>query len=861
MGFFRDGPASPRCRPLEGVGQAQAVLPDSFSPAMRAAWSGAPQGEGVSRGVPFRFAALPIETGTRETVAVGDSPAPWLIVAFVVDVAEQPRNECGVVPGYRGGVLFGQLAARIVLNAGGRQASVPIRRGREVGHWRYSDTFTTRPTEAHAHVSFRRESALPPDLVEMRAFSFARMGGLQWDPDNQSTPWVTWLFALPNPWPGAPLDNIEIEADEPLLLQGITLAECSENPLRWRERRKTTVAVPAGSLASLARLSEVDPMQPVPADAWQELRSWEALAIDLGEIASIAPVLEYDDAHWDDLSGPARPRIRPDRLLIEYSAHADARLYWPDGTSVDLRSIEDGSSPRCEPVAPAHRRVRVRVVDASNGLPVAARLHVHGAAGEYLAPEARHRKPTRALLVDDGIDFIQQFHLATYVDGHAVLRLPEGAVHFEVSKGFETSTVRRTVHVGPGTEEILLPLERRLDWRERGWVTADTHVHALSPSAALLQTAAEGVNVTHLLASQWGEYVSNAGDFDGRSTLRVDERDEAFLVRVGTENRQFHLGHLSLLGYSDRMILPLCSGGPDESALGDPVEVLVTEWAEQCRRQGGIVVLPHFEGPRCESAAAIVAGQVDAVEMCSFRNAGLDPYALSAWYRYLNCGYALPAVGGTDKMMPTMPIGLVRTYARLREGESLTLASWSDAIRRGETFVTFGPLIEFAVAGRPPGSSITLGRQGGRLDVTWSVETLGAPISRVELVRNGEVVESSRPAASSARGSWQVPVTSSGWLAMLVRTQQPDGPEMISAHSSTVSVRVEGSACLPAADALSILNQIEGAIGFLDTIATRPDADRHRRMRMRLTALHRQLHDRMHAAGLDHLHGVPLAQR
>ena len=57
-----------------------------------------------------------------------------------------------------------------------------------------------------------------------------------------------------------------------------------------------------------------------------------------------------------------------------------------------------------------------------------------------------------------------------------------------------------------------------LDWRERGWVTADTHVHFLSPQTALLEGAAEGVNVVNLLASQWGEMFSNVGDFDGATT-------------------------------------------------------------------------------------------------------------------------------------------------------------------------------------------------------------------------------------------------------------------------------------------------------------------------------------------------------
>ena len=38
----------------------------------------------------------------------------------------------------------------------------------------------------------------------------------------------------------------------------------------------------------------------------------------------------------------------------------------------------------------------------------------------------------------------------------------------------------------------------------KGWVTADTHVHFLSPTTALLEGQAEGLNLINLLAAQWG---------------------------------------------------------------------------------------------------------------------------------------------------------------------------------------------------------------------------------------------------------------------------------------------------------------------------------------------------------------------
>ena len=50
------------------------------------------------------------------------------------------------------------------------------------------------------------------------------------------------------------------------------------------------------------------------------------------------------------------------------------------------------------------------------------------------------------------------------------------------------------------------------------------------------------------------------------------------------------------------------------------------------------------------------------------------------------------------------------------------------------------------------------------------------------------------------------------------------------------------------------VEQIEGAMAFLDTTGTRADTKAYKRMRMVLTAAHRSLHNRMHHQGVFHNH-------
>jgi hypothetical protein len=418
--------------------------------------------------------------------------------------------------------------------------------------------------------------------------------------------------------------------------------------------------------------------------------------------------------------------------------------------------------------------------------------------------------------------------------------------------------VRKVVEVTPATREIVIEIEKVLSWRERGWVTADTHVHFLSPTSGLLEGSAEGVNVVNLLASQWGELMTNVGDFDGQTTWGAKEAggDGEYLLRVGTENRQHVLGHISLLGYRGKIIAPMTTGGPDESALGDPIQILLTEWARQCKKQGGLVVLPHFPNPRAEYAAGIVSGDVDALEMTSWGNlyGGIDPYSLSDWYRYLNCGYLVAAAGGTDKMSARTAVGTVRTYARIDPNRPFTYETWMEAVRRAETFVTYGPLLEFAVDGHPMGSRINMSANGGTVDVTWQVASVTIPMSRVELVVNGEIRESLAVPPWEKNGHWSVKVDKSSWMALLVRGHYADRPEIIAAHSSPVMIDIEESPMLSTVDAVTILEQIEGALAYLDTVGTRAEDAAYKRMRLVLTSVHRTLHNRMHQQGYYHGH-------
>jgi hypothetical protein len=799
----------------------------------------AARGDCVGWGIPFRVNVPVVLVKDAARIAFDPFTARQLLFMHTSDLRPDQYNQHGFISPTRGHGQLGELAANYtVLYADGSQERIPIRRRHQLGPF-------DRNWGENCFEAVALHKPQPVRISHEQTSPYWGQSQTRVEP-HDFQPWDNWLYAWQNPHPERDIVGILFEPIcGVVVVSAVTAGDLADTPLRWNSRRKALLKLPEGT--SFAPTLDADGLL-------------SQVQLDLGQVISAQPQLLYPNDAWERSYNNRLPVQATQQVVIEYAAHPAALFHLPNGQTIPVAEVEAAQAQeRLQPIAPATQRVTLRTVVKGSTRTVPVKLHVHGEAGEYLAPTDRHRIPNAAWFEDYSVDFYHMgTHACTYIPGETAMDLPLGNVYVEVSKGFEIRPIRRVYQVTPSTNEITIELEKVLPWRERGWVTADTHVHFLSPVSAMLEGSAEGVNVVNLLASQWGELMTNVGDFDGKTTWGSREAggDGEYLVRVGTENRQHILGHISLLGYQGRIISPMTTGGPDESALGDPVEILLTEWARQCKKQGGLVVIPHFPNPRAEHAATIISGEADAIEMTSWERLydGIDPYSISDWYRYLNCGYMVAACGGTDKMNSATAVGTVRTYAHIPTDRPFTYDAWMDAVRRAETFVTYGPLLDMTVDGKPMGSRIQMTSSGGTVDVSWQVSSVTIPLSQVELIVNGEVRESMRVPPGEAAGHWSVHVDHSSWIALLVRGHYADKPEIVAAHSSPVMVMLEGSPMLAAADAVTILEQIEGAMAFLDSVGTRADDKAYKRMRLILESAHRGLHNRMHEMGFYHDH-------
>jgi hypothetical protein len=508
--------------------------------------------------------------------------------------------------------------------------------------------------------------------------------------------------------------------------------------------------------------------------------------------------------------------------------------------------------------------VRVTVVDDEDGRVLPCRVHFRSPEGIPYQPHGHHDHVNANMdtwHIDIGGDLRLGQITYAYTDGTCQGWLPRGDVLVDVARGFEYEPLRTRVTIAPGQQELTLRLKRWTDMNAQHWFSGDTHVHFLGANGAHTEAQAEDLNVVNLLQSQWGHLFTNAEDALG-ATFSNGGRT---IVYTSQENRQHLLGHLTLLGLK-RPVMPWCSDGPDEAELGGTLETTMSYWADACRAQGGTVILPHLPNPNGEPAALIATGRADAVEMI---DAGA--YKHSEYYRYLNCGYRLPLVGGTDKMSSDVPVGLYRTYAHIPD-EAFGYDAWCRAVRAGRTFLSAGPILRFNVEGAQIGDTLSLPGNGGTVEVVATADSI-FPIHTLEIVQNGQVVAATEEPTGARRLKLRAKLTISAHSWLTARCGGPRYYDMVRfrdcwsrgmfAHTSPIYVAVGGAwQMFDPGTARYMLTLIDGSLAYIrNTAALDPhgstthhhgEADHQAFLERPFHEAAAAIHRRMHELGIPH---------
>jgi hypothetical protein len=584
--------------------------------------------------------------------------------------------------------------------------------------------------------------------------------GARQQESTQGWPRSFLLWFWTNPTADVPIESLEIAPHGPrFLVAAITLGLQDEEPFSRDAMLPVRIDLKDAALAD-ARLG------PGASDL--------EIIVDRG-VASYAfqlPRSDADEFLTDSFAGWGEPQNTAcSPVYAEVSAIPSATVAvnvgedrldavrWGDV----LNGAVDTGRIRVQIVEDGRNWVETVVVDDASGQPVPCRVHFRSSHGVPYQPHGHHGHVNSNLdtwHIDVGGDLrLGQISYA-YTDGRCQGWLPRGDVVVDVARGFEYEPLRRRVRIEPGQRRLELRLRRWTDMNEQRWFSGDTHVHFLSTQGSLFEAQAEDLNVVNLLQSQWGSLFTNTEDFTGEP---VASRDGRTIVWTNQENRQHFLGHMILLGLR-QPVYPWCSDGPSEAELGGSLDTTLSAWADACHAQGGTVLLPHFPNPNGEPAALVATGRVDAVEMIMWQ-----AFNHLEYYRYLNSGYRLPLVGGTDKMSSSVAVGQYRTYVRIPQDEEFDYAGWCRNLKRGRTFLSGGPLLDFWVEGAQIGDTVRLPKAGGAVQVRATARSV-LPVHTLQIVHNGEVVAQTdaEHGARTLALDGQVRIDRHGWLCARV---------------------------------------------------------------------------------------------
>lgn len=699
-------------------------------------------GERRLYGLPFRFGddlagpSLLRVDGDGTAIPV-DEEFEWVLFAHAL---EQPD--------LFEGAPVGETVARYTLRyADGTAETVPVRQRFEIGptprlwegrpiplDWGQTP-FLALPDAQHRlmHRTCGRYDAAGARFVDID------------DPQARSPyvlPYRFYLWPWRNPHPGRRVAAIEIASAGPSVLVGaVTLSRLAEDPFGRTVSRELVFSLAEGS---------VDEDVAVVVD-----RGTATYAYRTVDDASLSTPPGWGGS-TDPRTGYVRVAATPSATVsLEVGGTVTAAFTWGDILDRGELTTADGTGWRLPGAGRAW--IKGTIVDDATGEPLTCRLHFHTPDGVPLAPYGHHahiNSDGNTWNLDIGGDVRLGQRTYAYVDGEFEGWLPHGRVIVEAAHGFDYVPLREELTISPGQRTLELRLKPFHDPEADGYAAGDTHVHFVSTHGAELEARGEGVRVTNLLMSQWGHLYTNTEDFTGHPHTSVDGRTHVF---AGQENRTAMLGHINLLGLRTQ-VRPWTTGGAEEADLGGGLETTLAHWADECHAQGGTVVLAHFPVPNGEAAALIATGRLDGVEMIAY-----DDYNIAQYYRYLNAGYRLTLVGGTDKMSSEVPIGLVRTYARVPDPATMDYWDWCAAVRSGDTVVTSGPHLRLSVDGAAPGAVLT---GAGTVRGTAEFHSI-FPVDRLEIVVNGSVADSRRWDEPVETGTldFDLAVGESSWVA------------------------------------------------------------------------------------------------
>jgi hypothetical protein len=499
-------------------------------------------------------------------------------------------------------------------------------------------------------------------------------------------------------------------------------------------------------------------------------------------------------------------------------------------------------------------RLAGKVVDSDTGKPLPARIYIRGEDGTWYFPKSADKNGSA---VEYRKTRGESIEMHTTLSAHPfTIHLPAGTYTITVERGKEYHPATRTVIVKEGTQNLTVELNRWIDMASRGWYSGDTHVHRTMEELPNVMLA-EDLNVTfpllHWVTAAFA--APSASDKSAKTTVEpkavpVDSTRVIYPQNTEYEiftvnGKQHVLGAVFILNHKsvfDKGVPPV-----------KPV-------AEQARREGALLELDKHNWSW--SMMLVPVMNVDLFELSNnhvwrtvfgFTEFGVPApeymqiekddrgwtewgwidYGFKNYYALLDYGFRLRPTAGTASGVHPVPLGFGRVYVHLNDGFSYD--AWMRGLNEGRSFVTTGPMLFVEVNGEEPGQTFTQATADPQQYRIRGSALSGNPLDRIEIVINGEVARTIRPAnnmtsqcAYDSPIDEQVRVETSSWIAVRCVEKTPE-KRVRFAHSSPVHIDVPGKRLRPRKEEVEFLiSRIKDEIARNTRVLPEPALDEYR---------------------------------
>ncbi|MGH9449374.1 MAG: CehA/McbA family metallohydrolase [Terriglobia bacterium] len=459
------------------------------------------------------------------------------------------------------------------------------------------------------------------------------------------------------------------------------------------------------------------------------------------------------------------------------------------------------SLPMIKPASPARRNVlvafamailavvcacRASASPAKGNAIIAARV-VDASTGQTIPCTVTIRASDHSIVVENP-DFAGGFRSS----GSFEKTVPAGATTITVSRGFDYVAQRRTFDLRPAQRaHVTFRLRRQAHLRRLGWYCGDSHIHMIHGEPKILV----GFPYVALAGRAAGlDYMSIAQDWNLPPAQITPTHLTALCNSLSTPDFIFTwnmeapknywrgdvthcLGHcwtLGMQGYTPKgndaiQELTRMSAYDYESektpapnfesqalihALGG-----IVAYTHPCRwwwgTWGGKGRYPVEAGKFTSNMAqelpydTVVGPTYDAIDilMQSWdHEANLQAQRL--WFLLLNEGYQIAGTASTDSTFnnpgAALP-GIARVYTHIEGPPSI--AAIAHSMKAGRNFVTSGPLLLLEIGGHSVGDVVRVNHPTDfQVNIhAWPSGAVGEYLTKVELIRNGKVVETFAP--------------------------------------------------------------------------------------------------------------------